>query len=323
MNEQNACKLLFDVADALDDAGLPFCLGYGTLLGKMQGDHFIPYDRDIDLCAKAEEFEPVADAIVEAMCQRGIQTEVINHRHAGYWDGRTYAVKFAKYGEHGDLTAFTKLGPYRYNPTHASLDPFCIVLAAEEFDSWRLTDFYGRQFNVPDDPERILDELYTEQGKVPHARYNEPCEHPAYKPQFLTKRNIAYVPMCLDVVHPGHLRTLKVASTFGKPVWVGLLTDEAIRKYKPEPVFDSQARMAIAMALKGVDAVMYQHDYLESLLVHKPAFVVHGEDWREGVQLASRQLVVDTLPHWGGKMVEVPLIPGYSSTELKAAIRGT
>ena len=320
MNEENARKLLFEVADALDALGLSFCLGAGTLLGAVREKRFIPIDRDIDLWACAEEFEPAVQEIVEAMHQRQIRPEVIDHRHAGYWDGRPYAVKFTKYGEHGDLTAFTGLGPYRYNPTHGRKLPFCIVFTAEAFDSWRSFDFYGRQFNIPDDSPHILCNLY-DQWEVPDTRYDQPCKHSAYKSHFLTKQDIANVPMCLDVVHPGHLNVLAYASLLAEHVWVGLLSDEAIGKYKPQPVFDYCTREEIARGLKYVDSVVCQEDYLESLLAHKPAYVVHGDDWREGAQAASRQLVMETLPHWDGELVEVPYTPEYSSTWLKAKIQ--
>lgn len=324
MNEENARKLLFDVADALDAAGLPFCLGAGTLLGAVREDRFIPIDRDIDLWARAEHFEPLLPAIVEQMRIRGIQPETIDHRHTGYWDGRPYAVKFKKYGEHGDLTAFTKLGPYRYNPTHGSPHPFCIVFDANKFDVWMPRYFYDREFWVPRDCIYILDELYEPQWRIPHVEYNQPCNHPAYLPNFLTKKKIIYVPMCMDLLHCGHLYVLsEAARTVAVELWVGLLTDEAICKYKSPPVFNYASRYEMTIGQKFVDNVVPQEDYLESLLRHKPAYVVHGDDWKEGPQMASRQLVLDTLPHWGGKLVEVRRIPGYSSTKLKDRIRDT
>jgi len=323
MNEQNARKLLFDVADALEEVGLPFCFGFGTLLGAIRENRFIPFDGDIDLSARAEEFEPLAGDIERALMKRGLRVELIDHRHSGYWNGRPYAVKYYGHGEHGDIAASAKLGPYRYHPSHASRNPYCIVFDDKAFSMWRSIKFYGRQFNVPVAAPRMLYELY-DQWEVPDKFLNQSfktSEHRAYIPHFLTKQDITYVPMCLDVVHPGHLNILKAAAALGKPVWVGLLSDEAIRKYKPEPVLGFQTRLAIALALKLVDSVACQQDYLESLLAHKPAFVVHGDDWREGAQAASRQLVIDTLQHWGGELVEVPYTPGYSSTELKAAIR--
>lgn len=327
MNEENAKKLLFDVADALDEVGLPFCLGSGTLLGAVRDNEFMPIDLDIDLWARAEEFEPLVPAILIAMQNRGLKTEVIDHRHAGYWDGRYYAIKFSGHGEHGDLTAFTKMpGNLRYNPTHASEDPFCIVFNADDFyfQSWPYRLFYGRKFWIPNNFVAILDELYEPQWRIPHVRYDEPCNHPAYKSHFLTKQDIAYVPMCLDVLHHGHLYILAQAAKVGaKNVWIGLLTDEAIQKYKSPPVFNYSERLEMALGTKLADKVVPQEDYLTALLKHKPAYVVHGDDWKKGVQTISRQLVFDILQHWGGKVIEVPRIPGYSSSELKRKIQDT
>jgi len=320
MNEENAKKLLFSVADALDEAGLPFCLGAGTLLGAIREDRFIPIDRDIDLLARAEEFEPLVPTIKNTLLKRGLSVEVIDHRHAGYWDGRAYGIKFSGYDEHGDLEAFTKMpGNVRYNPTHLSKDPFCIVFDANDFSTWVSRHFYGRAFNVPFVAHRILASLYDE-WQVPDTRYNQPCLHRAYKPNFLTKQDIVYAAMCLDVLHPGHLNIIEHASKLGK-VWVGLLSDDAISLYKKPPLLDYQARYQIALAIESVSCVVRQETYLASLLEHKPAYVVHGDDWKEGGQEVSRQLVLDLLPHWGGELIEIPYTPGYSSSSLKEQIR--
>ena len=53
MNEANAKKLLFTVADVLEDVGLEFFLDFGTLLGAIREQKFIEHDEDIDLeCLK-------------------------------------------------------------------------------------------------------------------------------------------------------------------------------------------------------------------------------------------------------------------------------
>lgn len=324
MNEENAKHLLFDVTYALDKAGLPFCLGSGTLLGAIREGRFIPIDLDIDLWARAEEFEPLVPKIVKSLQSLGLKTEVINHRHAGYWDGRDYAIKFSGYGEHGDLTAFTKMpGNIRYNPTHASEEPFCIVFKDTDFGSWGPTILYGRKFQVPGEFPSILYQLYND-WDVPDTVYDQPCLHRAYKLHFLTKQGIVYVAMCLDLLHPGHLNILKHAKGLGTgEVWVGLLSDEAICKYKDPPSLNYQARFEIASAISLVSNVVSQEDYLTALLQHKPAYVVHGDDWKTGPQVDSHQLVLDLLPHWGGKLVEIPYTQGYSSSELKRKIRDT
>jgi phosphoenolpyruvate phosphomutase len=49
--------------------------------------------------------------------------------------------------------------------------------------------------------------------------------------------------------------------------------------------------------------------------------VVHGDDWKEGVQQKTRQQVIDCLAQWGGELVEVPYTQGISSTQLQAAMK--
>jgi phosphoenolpyruvate mutase len=53
----------------------------------------------------------------------------------------------------------------------------------------------------------------------------------------------------------------------------------------------------------------------------RPDFVVHGDDWRDGVQRTIRQRVIDALAEWGGELVEVPYTKNISSTQLNNALR--
>lgn len=131
-----------------------------------------------------------------------------------------------------------------------------------------------------------------------------------------------YVGMSADLVHPGHLNIIKTASRLGEVV-VGLLTDEAIASYKRVPYMEYEQRREIIENLKGVARVVPQHtlDYVANLEQVRPDYVVHGDDWREGVQARTRQRVIDTLAGWGGELVEVPYTKGISSTKLNAAVR--
>ena len=36
----------------------------------------------------------------------------------------------------------------------------------------------------------------------------------------------------------------------------------------------------------------------------KPDYVVHGDDWKKGVQSKTRKQVISTLKKWGGKLIE-------------------
>ena len=131
-----------------------------------------------------------------------------------------------------------------------------------------------------------------------------------------------YVAMSADIIHPGHLNIIKEAAKLGD-VTVGVLTDAAIASYKRLPYMNYEQRAAVVAALKGVKEVIPQEqlDYIPNLLKLKPDYVVHGTDWREGVQAKTRQGVIDTLAQWGGQLVEPEYTPGISSTQLNKAIR--
>ena len=128
--------------------------------------------------------------------------------------------------------------------------------------------------------------------------------------------------MSADLIHPGHLNILNKAAELGQ-VTVGVLTDSAIISYKRLPYMDYEQRADIVTNLKAVFEVIPQStlDYSENLKALKPDYVVHGDDWKDGVQQKTRQNVIDTLAEWGGELVEVPYTQGISSTALNKAVK--
>ena len=131
-----------------------------------------------------------------------------------------------------------------------------------------------------------------------------------------------YVGMSADLIHPGHLNIIKEAAKLGE-VTVGVLTDAAIASYKRLPYMTYEQRAAVVSQLKGVAQVVPQEtlDYIPNLKKLKPDFVVHGTDWRNGVQAKTRQGVIDTIAEWGGQLVEPEYTEGISSTQLNKALR--
>ena len=131
-----------------------------------------------------------------------------------------------------------------------------------------------------------------------------------------------YVAMSADILHPGHINVLRVARGLGE-VTVGLLTDAAIASYKRLPYMSYEQRLAVISELSGVSHVVAQEtlDYEPSLRKLRPDYVVHGTDWRTGVQAATRQRVIETLAEWGGELVEPEYTQGISSTQLTTAVR--
>lgn len=133
---------------------------------------------------------------------------------------------------------------------------------------------------------------------------------------------LVYVGMSADMIHPGHLNIIKEASKLGE-VTIGLLTDKAIASYKRLPTLKYEQRKVVIENIKGVNVVVPQEelDYTRNLEKYKPDFVVHGDDWKNGVQSKTRQNVIDTLAQWNGKLVEVPYTPGISSTQLNQSVK--
>lgn len=133
---------------------------------------------------------------------------------------------------------------------------------------------------------------------------------------------VAYVGMCADILHVGHIRLLQFASRTAITVVVGLLTDEAIKEYKEGPYMPYEERFEIVNALYMVSRVMPQKslDYTENLRIIKPEVVVHADDWQKGVQAQTRARVIEVIKEWDGILLEPEYTKDVSSTYYKEVL---
>jgi phosphoenolpyruvate mutase len=131
-----------------------------------------------------------------------------------------------------------------------------------------------------------------------------------------------YITVSSDIVHEGILNVVRKAEELGEVI-VGVMSDEIIASYKRVPLLDTEARKAIYSSIKGVSKVVEQSSlsYKDNLIELKPDYVVHGDDWRTGVQSLVRQEVIDVLAEWGGRLVEVPYTEGISATSLEKNLK--
>ena len=131
-----------------------------------------------------------------------------------------------------------------------------------------------------------------------------------------------YIAMSADILHIGHLNIIKEASKYGD-VTVGVLTDKAIASYKRLPFLSYEIRSKTVESIKGVQAVISQDtlDYTQNLLKVRPDYVVHGDDWKTGIQSTVRNKVIDTIKEWGGELIEPSYTEGISSTMLNASLK--
>lgn len=127
--------------------------------------------------------------------------------------------------------------------------------------------------------------------------------------------------MSADLIHPGHLNIINEARKYGEVI-VGVLSDKAIASYKRLPFLNYEHRKIIVENIKAVSKVIPQEtlDYVPNLKKIKPDFVVHGDDWRTGIQKEVRKDVIDILKEWNGKLIEPKYTEGISSTKLNLAL---
>jgi D-beta-D-heptose 7-phosphate kinase/D-beta-D-heptose 1-phosphate adenosyltransferase len=137
------------------------------------------------------------------------------------------------------------------------------------------------------------------------------------------KRNgrcIVFTNGCFDLLHPGHIGSLEQARALGDALLVGLNSDASVRQLKGagRPVLPERERAEILTALECVDAVVIFDDLTPREVIARllPDILVKGGDW-PGDQIVGREEVEAA----GGRVVSIPVVPGYSTTEILQKIR--
>lgn len=135
-----------------------------------------------------------------------------------------------------------------------------------------------------------------------------------------------YIGMSADLLHPGHLNIIEHARQVageGGEIVLGLLTDKAIASYKRLPYMSYEQRKVVVENVRGITRVIPQEtlDYVPNLLKEKPDFVLHGDDWKTGIQAQTRQRIVEVMATWGGKVIDIPYTQGISSTRLNQILK--
>jgi len=117
---------------------------------------------------------------------------------------------------------------------------------------------------------------------------------------------------CYDLLHPGHVRLLEKARSLGGLLILALNTDSSVQRLKgpTRPLIPEQERAELATGLAAVDAVtLFDEDTPRELIAGLlPDILVKGADWAHWI--AGREEVEAS----GGKVLALPLEPGYSTT---------
>ena len=131
-----------------------------------------------------------------------------------------------------------------------------------------------------------------------------------------------FMSMSTDVIHGGHINIIRRAAELGE-LTVGVLSDETVASYKRYPLLSCAERMKIVAAIQGVAHVIKQEglSYRTILKEVKPDVIVHGDDWRTGIQQPIREETIALLAASGGELVEFPYTVNEEYDRIEANAR--
>ncbi len=125
-------------------------------------------------------------------------------------------------------------------------------------------------------------------------------------------KTVVFTNGCYDILHPGHIRLLESARSLGDVLILALNTDASVQRLKGplRPMISEDERAVLASAIEAVDAVTFfdEDTPRELIAAVLPDVLVKGADWSHFI--AGREEVEAA----GGKVMALPLEPGYSTT---------
>jgi rfaE bifunctional protein nucleotidyltransferase chain/domain len=120
---------------------------------------------------------------------------------------------------------------------------------------------------------------------------------------------------CFDLLHRGHISLLNQARALGDALVVCLNSDASVRRAKGagRPLVPQEDRAKVLNALAAVDGVaVFEEKTPTSLLARlQPDIWVKGEDYANHILPEA-----DVVERNGGRVVLLPVVPGYSTTGL-------
>jgi D-beta-D-heptose 7-phosphate kinase/D-beta-D-heptose 1-phosphate adenosyltransferase len=134
------------------------------------------------------------------------------------------------------------------------------------------------------------------------------------------RRKVVFTNGCFDLFHRGHLESLRQARALGDCLIVGLNSDASVRALKGSgrPVYNEEDRAELLAELECVSYVcLFDENSVENLVCElSPDILVKGGDYTSETIVGHR-----SVEECGGRVVVVPLWPGFSTSEVLSRIR--
>ncbi len=131
---------------------------------------------------------------------------------------------------------------------------------------------------------------------------------------------IAFTNGCFDLLHSGHLASLIQAAENADELVVALNSDASVLQLKGpgRPLLPEMDRAQLIAALRPVSAVTIfaEPTPLETILQIRPDVLVKGSEYIEEDIVGAPEV-----KSWGGRVVRVPMVPGWSTSQIIEAVR--
>ncbi len=122
---------------------------------------------------------------------------------------------------------------------------------------------------------------------------------------------------CFDLLHVGHITLLENAHSFGDRLIVAINSDASVSGLKgpTRPIVSETDRARVLAALAAVDAVCVfsEPTPMELIVATRPDVLVKGGDYNIDTVVGAQEV-----QSWGGQVQIVPIVPGFSTTQLIA-----
>lgn len=133
-------------------------------------------------------------------------------------------------------------------------------------------------------------------------------------------KKVVFTNGCFDILHVGHMRYLEEAKAFGDYLFVGVNSDESVKRLKgpTRPINIEVDRAELLAGLKSVDyTVIFTEDTPVELISElKPSIHIKGGDYKK--EDLPETAVVES---YGGEVFIVSLIEGKSTTNVVKKIQ--
>lgn len=134
-------------------------------------------------------------------------------------------------------------------------------------------------------------------------------------------KKIVFTNGCFDILHYGHVKYLEKARRYGDILLVAINSDRSLKaiKGRGRPIVPGSDRAKMVAALEPVNYITTFNELtpLKIIQALKPDVLVKGGDWRRE-DIIGKNFVES----YGGEVVRIPYIKGYSTSSIIKKIKG-